>query len=67
MYADALSGCAHHQPDFALLVRVFLLWVVYNWRMEKQLSGKAMEKFPDYKTVSVSSVMKLMEVIRATA
>jgi len=22
--------------------------------MEKQLSGKAMEKFPDYKTVSVS-------------
>ena len=25
--------------------------------MEKQLSGKAMEKFPDYKTVSVSSLI----------
>jgi hypothetical protein len=59
--------CAIANQVFALLVRVFLLWVVYNWRMEKQLSGKAMEKFPDYKTVSVSSVMKLMEVIRATA
>jgi len=48
---------------------------VYNWRIEKQLSGKAMEKFPDYKTVSVSMLkecqmatrMKLMEIIRATA
>ena len=63
------------KPDFALLVRVFLLWVVYNWRIEKQLSDKAMEKFPDYKTVSVSMLkecqmatrMKLMEIIRATS
>jgi len=51
------------------------LWVVYNWRIEKQLSDKAMEKFPDYKTVSVSMLkecqmatrMKLMEIIRATS
>ena len=43
--------------------------------MGKQLSGKAMEKFPAYKTVSVSILkeyqmatrMKLMEIIRATA
>ena len=49
--------------------------MVYNWYMEKQISGKAMEKFPDYKTVSVSMLkecqmatrMKLMEIIRATA
>ena len=25
MYADALSGRAHHQPAFALLVRVFFM------------------------------------------
>jgi ParB-like chromosome segregation protein Spo0J len=49
--------CAIANQAFALLVRVFLLWVVYNWRMEKQLSGKAMKKFPDYKTVLVSSLI----------
>jgi hypothetical protein len=64
---DALSGYAQLQTRLCPLTqRVFLLWVVYNWRMEIH-RGKQMKEFPAYKTVSVSSVMKLMEVIRATA
>ena len=53
-----------HFPGVRIINRTWLLpgslffcVMVYNWCMEKQLSGKAMEKFPDYKTVSVSSLI----------